>query len=635
MGQVYTNANVQQFLATVAYETTSDASGHPYVITKKKNGEKVRHTPEEISGIILSYLKSLAEKNVLKDCPDVVITIPAHFSISQRDATRIAAQIAGFKNVFLMHEPTAAAICYAKEIDYNLPHKIFIFDFGGGTLDCSILATQKGDGSPQFKVLGISGDNFLGGQNIDNILVDKMLSEFKKLHGIDLRRVVDPKATKAIKILKDTCEEAKRGLSAAMSMPIIIDTFYEIDGNPVKFESKITRAQFDDLCEPIWDKVNEVITEALNNACLEPEDITDLIAVGGSSRIPRITSLLTDIFHQEPKQAVHPDEAIAIGASVYNSMLRKPASKISTSSFISKKSHLLSSSSDPVPAVKPAPKPVKPKVTPEKPKEVHDSPEPKPVKPKEVPEKPEPKPVKPKVVPHVPVSDESDSDDYENEIAIIPDNILEILPLSIGIRHVGGVMRQIIPKSTPLPTSKKVTVTTTQDYQEIGTVRVYQGERAMVDDNYRVGKFDVKLPKRPKGEVQFDVTIQIDKNLNIKCIAKVYGSDLPETVCEMNANRFRLPDEEVERLKAQAELWRNEDKLKLQAVHIKNAYQDRLNLFKKAAHSAKLSDVEAKIKSEIRKALDESIPNTNLQSYIESMKKKIEELDKKYEYLLK
>ena len=627
MGQNLSNRQVQQFIATVPYDVIEEpGKDRPLVVTTRLNGTREKHTPEEVSALILSYLKSIIDTRPgVNECTDVVITIPAHFSEPQRAATRIAAEIAGFKNIYLLNEPTAAAICYANEIDYEKEHKIFLFDFGGGTLDCSILATKKGSRGPEFKVIGIYGNPFLGGEDIDIIMTQHMLSQFQKKYGIDITKVSSPQSVKAMKILKDTCTEAKHMLSFSPSAPVVIDSFYEIDGTNVTFESKISKAELEDWCEPIWDQIKEAINECLIASSLEPEEITDLIVVGGSSRIPKISQIIQEIFNKEPLQSVNPDEAIAIGAAVYNKILRKPES-LRTSSFmsssmgtsstlstVSKLSHLLSTKT----AIS-----SKEHSTSSYSETDHDS---------------YTKSDHDKLSEIIDESHKDDErpEDEENEIILVPENFIEILPLTIGIRSKDGLMSRVISKSTKLPAHKEVTITTTNDNQEIGAVKVYQGERDFVKNNIFIGKFDVPLPPKPKGEVKFIVDVYVDKQLNIKCTAKVLCSDLPETTHVMKSKLFRLDDEEVERLKEQAKIWRKEDNLKIDALHAKNDLLEQLDKYKKAARKAKLKDAENQVKKEIQAVLSMNTPNKDIEAYIESLKNIRADLEKKFGYLLR
>ena len=231
--------------------------------------------------------------------------------------------------------------------------------------------------------------------------------------------------------------------------------------------------------------------------------------------------------------------------------------------------------------------------------------------------------------------DDERPEDEENEIILVPENFIEILPLTIGIRSKDGLMSRVISKSTKLPAHKEVTITTTNDNQEIGAVKVYQGERDFVKNNIFIGKFDVPLPPKPKGEVKFIVDVYVDKQLNIKCTAKVLCSDLPETTHVMKSKLFRLDDEEVERLKEQAKIWRKEDNLKIDALHAKNDLLEQLDKYKKAARKAKLKDAENQVKKEIQAVLSMNTPNKDIEAYIESLKNIRADLEKKFGYLLR
>ncbi|MBQ6394672.1 molecular chaperone DnaK [Candidatus Saccharibacteria bacterium] len=297
-------------------EVQRDLDIMPYKIVKKKNGVAVEmdgkeYTPEEISAMILSKIKADAEAFLGEKVTEAIITVPAYFDDSQRQATKDAGKIAGLEVKRIINEPTAAALAYGLESKKD--EQIAGFDRGGGTFDVSIL--ELGDGV--FEVKSTNGDTHLGGEDFDNIIVNYLLDEFKKESGIDIK---DDAA--AMQRVKDEAEKAKKELSSAMSTDINLPFLTADEDGPKHFEHTLTRAKLEELVEPLLDRLAEPVEKALKDAKLEAKDIDEVVMVGGMTRMPAVIEKVKKIFGKEPMQGVNPDEVVAVGAAIQGGVLQ-------------------------------------------------------------------------------------------------------------------------------------------------------------------------------------------------------------------------------------------------------------------------------------------------------------------------
>ena len=291
-------------------EVQNDVKISPYKIVKKGQSVAVEmdgkeYTAEEISAMILSKIKADAEAFLGEPVTEAIITVPAYFDDSQRQATKDAGKIAGLEVKRIINEPTAAALAYG--IDSNKDEKIAVFDLGGGTFDISIL--DIGDGV--FEVLSTNGDTHLGGEDFDNAIVNFLVDEFKKESGIDIKG-----DAAAMQRVKDEAEKAKKELSSSTSTDINLPFLSADADGPKHFEYTLTRAKLEELVSDLIDRLAEPVNKALKDAKLTTKDIDEVVMVGGMTRMPAVVEKVKSIFGKDPMQGVNPDEVVALGAAV-------------------------------------------------------------------------------------------------------------------------------------------------------------------------------------------------------------------------------------------------------------------------------------------------------------------------------
>ncbi|MBO5890801.1 MAG: molecular chaperone DnaK, partial [Alistipes sp.] len=309
--------SIKRFMGERYDAVTEDIKRAPYAIVKGDNNtprvdiDGRQYTPQEISAIILQKMKKTAEDYLGQEVTEAVITVPAYFSDSQRQATKEAGEIAGLKVRRIINEPTAAALAYGLDKKQN-DMKIAVYDLGGGTFDISIL--ELGDGV--FEVKSTNGDTHLGGDDFDHVLIDYMAEAFKAEHGIDLRQ--DPMA---LQRLKEAAEKAKIELSSAMSTDINLPYIMPVNGIPQHLVMTLTRAKFEQLCDHLVQKTIEPCRIALRDAGLQANQIDEVILVGGSTRIPAIQRVVEEFFGKTPNRSVNPDEVVAVGAAIQGGVL--------------------------------------------------------------------------------------------------------------------------------------------------------------------------------------------------------------------------------------------------------------------------------------------------------------------------
>lgn len=461
MGRKFNNTAVKAALKHVSYEITEGKDGMAVV----KLGDKT-YTPQEISAKILIKAKADAEAYLGQPVKRAVITVPAYFDDSQRQATKQAGEIAGLKVERIVNEPTAASLAYG--LDKKGTRTIAVYDLGGGTFDISIL--DIGDGV--FEVKSTNGDTFLGGDDFDSVIIDWIIDQFKKETGKDVAK--DPQALQRI---KDAAEKAKIELSAAqqteINQPFITQGD---DGQPLHLTMSLTRNKLEELTDDLVKKTFEPVKKALKDAKLEAKDINDIVLVGGMTRMPKVQEEVKKFFGKEPHKGVNPDEVVAVGAAIQAGVIGGDVSDVV---------------------------------------------------------------------------------------------LLDVTPLTLGIETLGAVRTALIERNTTIPTSKSQVFSTAADNQTQVEINVLQGEREMAADNKSLGRFVLDgIPPAQRGMPQIEVTFDIDSNGILHVTAKDKNTSKEQKITIQNTTN--LSEEEVEKMKADAEKHAEEDKQKRDLVEAKN-----------------------------------------------------------------
>ena len=308
IGRKFTDEVVQKDMKLWPFKVESGAEGKPMIVVKHK-GETKKFYAEQISAMVLTKMRETAEAFLNKTIKDAVITVPAYFNDSQRQATKDAGVISGMNVLRIINEPTAAAIAYGLDKKGQGERNVLIFDLGGGTFDVSLLSIDNGI----FEVKATAGDTHLGGEDFDQILVEYCVAEFKRKTGHDIHG-----NARALRRLRTQCERAKRILSSSTQANVEVDSLYESED----FNGVITRAKFEELCLHLFKQTIPPVEQVLKDSGIAKNQINDVVLVGGSTRIPKVIQLLTDFFNgKEPNRSINPDEAVAYGAAVQAAVL--------------------------------------------------------------------------------------------------------------------------------------------------------------------------------------------------------------------------------------------------------------------------------------------------------------------------
>ncbi|KAF5547903.1 heat shock 70 kDa [Fusarium napiforme] len=320
IGRKFADPEVQADMKHFPFKIV-DKGGKPNIEVEFK-GETKTFTPEEISAMILTKMRETAESYLGETVNNAVVTVPAYFNDSQRQATKDAGLIAGLNVLRIINEPTAAAIAYGLDKKVEGERNVLIFDLGGGTFDVSLLTIEEGI----FEVKSTAGDTHLGGEDFDNRLVNHFVNEFKRKHKKDLSTNV-----RALRRLRTACERAKRTLSSSAQTSIEIDSLFE----GIDFYTSITRARFEELCQDLFRSTIQPVDRVLTDAKIDKSLVHEIVLVGGSTRIPRVQKLITDYFNgKEPNKSINPDEAVAYGAAVQAAILSGDTSSKATNEIL-------------------------------------------------------------------------------------------------------------------------------------------------------------------------------------------------------------------------------------------------------------------------------------------------------------
>jgi len=308
IGRKFDDPIVQKDMKLWPFKVEAGPDGKPLICVKHK-GEIKKFHAEQISAMVLTKMRETAETFLGKTVKDAVVTVPAYFNDSQRQATKDAGIISGLNVLRILNEPTAAAIAYGLDKKGQGEKNVLIFDLGGGTFDVSLLTIDAG----LFEVKATAGDTHLGGEDFDNKLVEFCAADFKKKTGFDISN--NPRA---LRRLRTQCERAKRILSSASQATIEVDTLYEAED----YNCVLTRAKFEELCLPLFKQTIPPVEQVLKDAGLSKNQIHEVVLVGGSTRIPKVIQLITDFFNgRDPNRSINPDEAVAYGAAVQAAIL--------------------------------------------------------------------------------------------------------------------------------------------------------------------------------------------------------------------------------------------------------------------------------------------------------------------------
>ena len=314
--------SIKRFMGGKMSEVQTETARVPYKVTRGQNDlaavevQGKTYTPTEISAMILQKMKQTAEDYLGHTVTKAVITVPAYFNDSQRQATKDAGKIAGLDVLRLVNEPTAAALAYGLDKNKKKDEKVAVFDLGGGTYDISVLELYEVDGTRQFEVKSTNGDTHLGGDDFDQKVIDWLVAEFKKDQTIDLSK--DPMA---LQRLKEAAEKAKIELSGTMSTDINLPFITADQSGPKHLNYQLTRAKFEQLVDDLVQRTKAPMEKALKDAGLNPSDIDEIILVGGSTRMPKIQEIVKSFFNKEPNKGVNPDEVVAVGAAIQGAVL--------------------------------------------------------------------------------------------------------------------------------------------------------------------------------------------------------------------------------------------------------------------------------------------------------------------------